>query len=522
MFKLYRRIFSILTAILILASCNTQTISIDKVKTTNGFISGTMSADNEVKIFRGIPYAAPPVGNLRWKEPQSLQNWDGIRRCDTFGPNAKQVKPVPFDVYTEEFLIPVNTPISEDCLYLNVWTNAKSPGEKLPVIMFIHGGAFIVGSGSVPIYDGEAMARKGVVFVNINYRLGVFGFFAHPELSNESPHKSSGNYGIMDQIAALQWIKNNIAAFGGDPDNVTIAGQSAGTTSVNVLGVSPLAKNLFHKMIAKSGASVNVLKSRYGRTTILDSAEEKGVQFASRVGATSLNELRQLSADSLLSAFSGTGSAIVDGYVLPEPISAMFAANKQSDLPLMIGYTADEQNEPSSNTVAEYKNYVRAEFGNDTAIILEAYPANNDEQARESSKYIHRDIRFGFQNFAWAAIQSERSHKSYMYFFNRKVPEHGGTNKYGAFHSGEIAYAYDNLKFFNRPFTDADHSLAKLMSSYWLNFAKTGDPNGGDLPVWPAFNRQKGEVMIFDTLSNAAVHPYFSGLNYFYQQALVK
>jgi len=360
------------------------------------------------------------------------------------------------------------------------------------------------------------------VFVNLNYRLGIFGFFAHPELTKESPHKTSGNYGLMDQIAALKWLKNNIASFGGDPRNITLAGQSAGTTSVNVLNVSPLGKGLFQKMIAESGASVNVLESRFSRTTVLDTAEERGLKFAAKVGANNLKDLRQLSADSLLSAFRGTGSAIIDGYVLPERVSTMIAANKQSDLPLMIGYTADEENAPRHNTVADYREYVRKAFGKDSATIFKTYPGDSDEQARESSKYIQRDIRFGFQNFAWAAIQSDRQSKSYMYFFTRQVPEHGGTNKYGAFHSSEIAYAYDNLKFFNRPFTSEDHELAKLMSTYWVNFAKTGDPNGASLPVWPAFNKQKGEVMIFDAASKAAIHPYFNGLHYFYQQALGK
>ncbi|MBL7697767.1 MAG: carboxylesterase family protein [Chitinophagaceae bacterium] len=518
MTTLFKIALAFFTLFFFTSTASTQTISIKKVKTDKGFISGVDNEDNSVKIFKGIPFAAPPVGDLRWKDPQPVKRWKGILKCDKFGPNAKQNPPVPFDVYTEEFLIPVNGDISEDCLYLNVWTGAKSTNEKLPVIVFIHGGAFIVGSGSVPIYDGEAMAKKGVVFVTINYRLGVFGFYAHPELTKESPHHTSGNYGLLDQVAALQWVKKNIAAFGGDPENVTIAGQSAGSISVNVLSVSERAKGLFHKIIAESGATV--VRGRFGGTTILDTAESRGLQFAQKAGAKNLKELRQLSADSLLKAFSGIGIVIVDGYLLTEPVSASFAKNKQYDLPLMTGYTADEVNRPWDTTLTGFKKYLSKEFKNDSLKVFRYYPASNDEEARNASRSILRDMGFGLQNFAWAAMQGQKKSKSYLYFFNRKVPEYGGTNKYGAFHSGEISYAYDNLKFFNRPFTNADHQLARLMSSFWVNFAKTGDPNGNGLPPWPAFDVQKGEVMIFDAETKPGVHPYYGGLNYFYQEAI--
>ncbi|RYF96245.1 MAG: carboxylesterase family protein, partial [Chitinophagaceae bacterium] len=386
----------VLTFTCTISAC-AQTITPDKVRTSNGLISGVKSVDDSVMIFKGIPFAAPPTGELRWKDPQPVKNWEGVRKCDKFGPNAMQGKPVPFDVYTKEFLIPVDGEISEDCLYLNVWTSAKSTNEKRPVIVYIHGGAFIAGSGSVSIYDGEAMAKKGVVFVTINYRLGVFGFYSHPGLSAESPHKTSGNYGMLDQVAALRWVKNNIASFGGDPSNVTISGQSAGSISVNILQVSGTAKGLFHKMIAESGASV--VSGRFGGTVTLDSAESKGVQLAKSINANNLKELRQAKAETLMDAHKGIGVVIVDGYVLKEPLPATFASGKYNSVPLLTGY--------------------------------------NEEESTD----------FGIQNFAWAMKQSAKTPNTYFYYFKRQVPERGGTNKYGAFHTGEVSYAYDNLKF---------------------------------------------------------------------------
>jgi len=231
-------------------------VSVNSIKTESGLISGISGQDANVMVFKGIPFAAPPLADLRWKEPQPVKSWNGVRKCDTFGPCAPQKRGIVFPPYTAEMMVPAEGAINEDCLYLNVWTAAKSTADKRPVIVFIHGGSFGGGSGSIAIYNGESMAAKGVVFVTINYRLGGFGFFAHPELTKESPHHASGNYGILDQIAALQWVKKNITAFGGNPDNVTIAGQSAGSMSVNVLDASPLAKGLFHRMIAESGAFV--------------------------------------------------------------------------------------------------------------------------------------------------------------------------------------------------------------------------------------------------------------------------
>ncbi len=494
-------------------------IAVTAVKTDKGLISGSTGLNREVLVFRGIPFAAPPVGELRWKEPQPAVPWAGVRKCESFGPNAMQGEPVPFFVWTGEFLIPKNGIVSEDCLYLNVWTGAKAVTERRPVIVYIHGGGFVNGSGSVPIYDGEAMAAKGIVFVTINYRMGVFGFLAHPELTRESPHHASGNYGILDQIAALQWVQRNIQAFGGDAGNVTIAGQSAGAMSVNTLCASPLAKGLFHKVIAESGA--NVVRGRLGGATRLADAENAAVKFLGSVGSPNVATLRKQPADEVMALYKERCGVVIDGYVLPGSMQDIFAVNKQTIVPLLTGYNADDLVFIPPATLDGFREYVRGQFIGDTADIFRLYPAATDNDAAIAARDLARDAGFGLQNFAWASMQSRSGRANvYLYFFNRKVPEFGGTNVYGAFHSGEICYAYDNLKFLNRPLIDTDHALAAVMSSYWASFARTGDPNSGALPVWPVFSQQKGEVMIFDTQAHAGRHPDLDQLNFLYQQAL--
>jgi len=507
----------------LLWSCNLNSgkINVESVTTENGVISGIAGDNPEVMVFKGIPYAAPPVGNLRWKEPQPVINWEGVRKCDSFGPNAMQNKPVPRGVYVEEFLIPADGQISEDCLYLNVWTAAKNTDEKRPVIVYIHGGGFSEGSGSVPIYDGESMAAKGIVFVTINYRLGLFGFFAHPELTAESEHNASGNYAILDQIAALSWVKNNIAAFGGDPSNVTIAGQSAGSMSVNVLAATPLAKGLFAKMIAESGA--NVIAGAFGGVTDLLTAEQRGVELAKAFNAASIEELRMVSADSLQKKNTGMGSLIVDGYLLKKTIPQIFANKEETIVPLITGWNGDDALLSMPTTVKGYQDAVKQQYGADADSILKYYSATNDEEAAVAQKNLWRDSFFGVQNYAWACMQSDMNTAPvFVYYFERKVPEEGGAGQYGAFHSGEITYAYDNHSKFNRPWEQADYDLARLMSSYWVNFAKTGDPNGTELPEWPAFNKNSGMVMDFNVESKAVKQPYHGALEFLYKRATAK
>jgi para-nitrobenzyl esterase len=465
--------------------------SADPVQTAAGRVAGTINADGDVRVFKGIPFAAPPVGALRWKAPQPVKPWTGVRNCTEFGPSPMQNDPAPFSMWTEEYLIP-KAPIGEDCLYLNVWTGARSAAEKRPVLVWIYGGGFVSGGSAVPIYDGEAMAKKGIVFVSINYRVGVFGFFAHPELSRESGHGASGNYGLMDQVAALQWVRQNIAAFGGDPRNVTIAGQSAGAMSVNCLVASPLAKGLFTKAIAHSGAS-------FGRNSLtLQEAEAEGERVAQSIGAASLADLRKIPAKELLEKAKHTRRPIVDGYVLPESVPAIFAARRQNHVALLTGWNEDEglSNDPVKSADA-FRQWAAEQYGAKAQTFLQLYPAATDAEAAVSQNKLSRDVVFGAQNYAWANAQSEAGRANvYVYRFTRKVPATGEYVKYGAFHTGEVPYAYDNLKFVNRPWEAVDYALAETMSAYWANFAKSGTPDGSGLPQWPAYTVRDKQIMV--------------------------
>ncbi|MEK6476046.1 carboxylesterase family protein [Catalinimonas sp. 4WD22] len=480
-----------------------------------GLISGTQNEQGDIRIFKGIPFAAPPLGDLRWKAPQPVAPWEGVRRCDAFGPSPMQRSPEPFSMWTEEFLIPAAL-ISEDCLYLNVWTGAKSPEEKRPVLVWIYGGGFTSGGSGVPIYDGEAMAQQDIVFVSINYSVGIFGFFAHPKLTQESAHQASGNYGLMDQIAALQWVQNNIDAFGGDPQNVTIAGQSAGSMSVNCLVASPLAQGLFKKAIGHSGANFT-----RGNAS-LQQAEESGQQIAQSLNASSLTTLRNIPADTLMKVAQGTRGPIIDGYVLPQHIADIFAEGKQNEVALLTGWNEDEGLLFGPvKSAADFRQQAKQQYGEDVLTFLQYYPATNDSVAEKSQLYLSRDMIFGVQNYAWANIQSKHGNwPVYVYRFTRKVPATGEYVKYGAFHTGEVPYAYDNLQFVDRPWEEVDHELATSMSSYWANFIKDGDPNGEGLPQWPTYTTPDQEVMILGKEVEAKPLPDAASLDFLYAKMI--
>ncbi|GAB3508103.1 carboxylesterase family protein [Spirosoma knui] len=473
------------------------TAELDTVNVTGGLVSGVVNKDGDVRSFKGIPFAAPPVGDLRWKAPQPVKPWSGVRACDQYGASPMQNSPNPFGPWSAEFLIP-KEPISEDCLYLNVWTGsrltgAKSAKQRLPVLVWIYGGGFNSGGTGCAIYDGEATAKKGVIFVSANYRVGPFGFLSHPELTKESGHNASGNYGLLDQIAALQWVKQNIAQFGGDPNNVTIAGQSAGSMSVNALVASPLAKNLFNKAIAESGAGFS---RRYAS---LQQAEEIGLKAMQTLGAASLAELRSKPADEILKKVQGRGP-VIDGYVLPQPIADIFAAGKQNDVTLLTGWNQDEGmafGKPKS--ADEFRKQLEQQYGADAQQLLQYYPASTDAEAAQSQNYLSRDMTFGAQNYTWANVASKQSKPVYVYRFTRKLPATGQYATYGAFHTGEVAYAYDNLKFIDhtlRPLDPTDTKLAHQISTYWANFIKTGNPNGNSLVKWPAYSTKDKQVMV--------------------------
>ncbi len=479
------------------------------VKTDAGQISGTESSDASVHIFKGIPFAAPPVGDLRWKAPQPVKSWDGVRACTEFSKSPMQGKPNEFGVYTREFLIK-DEPLSEDCLYLNVWTGAKEASEKRPVLVWIYGGGFVSGGTNVPIYDGEALAKKGVILVSINYRVGILGFFAHPELTKESPNHTSGNYGLMDQLAALKWVKKNIAAFGGDPANVTIAGQSAGSFGVNYLVASPLAKGLFKGAIAESGAH---MLPGAGSGVTLAQAEQGGLKAAETLHAASLADLRKLPAEELLK--QNNFRPIVDGYFLPQVPADIFEANKENQVPLLTGWNEDDAFIGSIKNAADYTEGIKKRFGDRAAEVLKLYPGGTDAEAERSQINMSRDMTFGVHNYVWANAQSAKNKaKVYMYRFTRRMPATEAFKKYGAFHTGEVGYVFNNLKFLNRPFESVDQQLADTMSSYWVNFATSGNPNGPGLPAWPAYNSNGSQVMILGEKPSAQPLPDKAALDF--------
>ncbi|MES2518603.1 MAG: carboxylesterase family protein [Bacteroidota bacterium] len=473
------------------------------VKTENGEIEGY--TNQGLRIFKGIPFAAPPVGEFRWKAPQPVKSWEGIKKCIAFGASPMQASPVPFMCWSEEFLIP-KEPISEDCLYLNVWSGAKSNKEKRPVFVYIYGGGFRSGGAACPIYDGEAMAKKGVIFVSINYRVGVFGFLAHPELSKESSHNASGNYALMDMIAALKWVQKNIEAFGGDAKNVTIAGQSAGAFGVNYLVASPLTKGLIHKAIAESGGSF--YKNPLRPDVDMKGAEEMGVKYAKSLNCSNLAELRAKSSEEIQKYQGGLSSPIVDGYVMPEGIFEIFSQGKQNDIPTIVGWNEDDRVSGPPVKVEIFKEQMEKRFGDNTADFFKAYPAETEQQSVQSQMALGRDESFGVQDYTWAKMQVKTGKsRVFIYNFNRKLPAHTPETQFGAFHTGEVPYAYNNLHTVKRPWEAIDYKIADMMSSYWVNFAKMSNPNGKGLPVWETYQPVTEQVMIIDKLSGSKPLP---------------
>ncbi|MBG9377982.1 carboxylesterase family protein [Panacibacter sp. DH6] len=484
----------------------------EQVKVAGGIVSGMEDKQNGITVFKGIPFAAPPVGALRWKAPQPVLPWNGVKACTNFGPSPMQASPAPFSMWSEEFLIP-KEPISEDCLYLNVWTGATSSKEKRPVLVWIYGGGFASGGSAVPIYDGAAMAKRGIVFVSINYRVGIFGFFAHPALTKESGKNASGNYGLMDQVAALQWVHDHIPAFGGDAANVTIAGQSAGSMSVNYLVASPLAKGLFKRAIAQSGASFT------NANPPLKTAEQDGEKVMQALQANSIEEMRTIPAETLMKQGGGLRRPIIDGYVLPDAIVNIFKQHKANEVDLLTGWNQDEglMFGPVKNA-ADFKNDMTSTYGANAKALLQYYPAGNDEGAAKAQLDLSRDVIFGVQNYTWANMQSLAGGKVFMYRFTRKVPGTGVYARYGAFHTGEVPYAYDNLRFVNRPWQSADHQLAKTMCGYWVNFIRTGNPNGKDLPVWNAYNTTGKNIVLLGEAVSSAPLPDAPALDLLWQE----
>jgi para-nitrobenzyl esterase len=476
-----------------------------QVKTLNGVLEGTLEEGN-VRVFRAVPYAQPPVGDLRWREPQPAVNWSGVRHADRFGDRPMQPTLWKDMIFRSEKM-------SEDCLYLNVWAPDAATGRDFPVLVYFYGGAIVAGDGSEPRYDGAAFARRGIIVVTVNYRLGVFGFFAHPELTRESPHHASGNYGYLDQNAALRWVRANIAAFGGDPAMVTIGGQSAGSFSVSAQMASPLSRGLFRAAIAQSGSLLG--KDQPGS---LSEAEKIGVQFAESIGAKSLAELRRLSAESLFEKSRKSNLArpqtVIDGYFLPEQPQEIFFTGRQADVPLLAGWTTAEVdyhyllgNQPP--TPDNFAQKVRELYGDNAAEVLKLYPASNAADALRSATDLAADRFLVYRTWKLIDEHSKSGGQPvYRYLWAQfPPPEVGATPRaegapgpQGAPHSSELPYVFGALKLVTaNAWTSADYQASEVFQGFLSNFIKTGNPNGDGLPAWPWFQASIPKVMVIDS-----------------------
>jgi para-nitrobenzyl esterase len=514
-----RLVLIAIAAAFVVSSTELRAMISAQVKIDAGIVEGTASGQPSVRVFKGIPFAAPPVGENRWKAPQPVAKWEGVRKADAFGApcaagpagggrgGGRGAAPgaAPGAAAPAAPAPPPREPArAEDCLYLNVWTSASNPNDRRPVMMWIYGGGFTGGSGGLAWYDGENLASKGPVIVTMNYRLGSLGFFAHPELAKESGHNASGNYGMMDAIAALQWVKKNISAFGGDPNNVTIAGESAGAMMVGALVGSPLAKGLFHRAIAESGGYMGLTM---GRMTTGQSAQANGVKTMEALGVKTIAELRAKPLNELTGL--SAGGLIVDGYVIPEDLSLTFMNGKQNVVDVLTGSNKDEANfglcfgsvgrgGGPGPTVETFKANAQRRFGEAADDYVKLYGVTADAQAQPAAHTACGD-EINWNMRQWAAAQAKAGKKAYTYFFSHIPTINGGPSPQGATHTAEISYVFNNPKGqANQTWNEVDTKLADQMSSYWVNFISKGDPNGNGLPKWPENkDLMSGRVMVF-------------------------
>ncbi len=531
---------NILLTIAILGMATMTTFAQDRVKTANGTLEG--APDNGVRSFKGIPFGAPPVGELRWKPPQPVQNWQGVRSAAKFGARCMQ-RNIFGDMNFRA------NGMSEDCLSLNVWTPAKSGREKLPVLVYFFGGGFMAGDGSEPRYDGASMAAKGIVAITVNYRLGVFGFLAHPELTKESPQHASGNYALFDQRAALLWVQQNIAAFGGDPKRVTIAGESAGSVAVSAQMVSPLSKSLIAGAIGESGSIMGALPA-----APLADAEQNGVKFATAVGKDSLAALRAMPAEQLLEATAKPGlprfSPAVDGYFFPKDPAQIFAAGEQARVPLLAGSNSEESGYGAvlgreQPTVENYRKALQRLYNDKADAVFKLYPASNETEVMDAAQDLAGDRFIAYSTWKWVEWATRTGGKpTYYYLYTRPRPAMraemgdaqpglaGGVIRgqaatanprpkpRGASHSAEIEYAMGNLDG-NKVYawTPDDYQVSKVMQAYFVNFIKTGNPNGAGLPNWPQFSAQQRLIIDVNTRAEAdKVRARYEFMDQFYKK----
>jgi para-nitrobenzyl esterase len=480
----------VLLAILAGGICCAQTPP--QVKVEAGLLQGT--SENGLSVYRGIPFAAPTVGDLRWRPPQPAAKWQGLKPADKFGPRCYQGGRGAPGVET-----------SEDCLYLNVWSPARSARDRVPVLVWIYGGGFSAGATSEPTYSGENLAKKGVVLVSISYRVGQMGFFVHPELSAESKGHASGNYGLLDMIAGLQWVQRNIAAFGGDPHRVTIFGESAGGIAVSMLCASPLAKGLFQGAISESGGSFGPPRPATmpgENLKRLADAERSGEVYAKGAGAASIADLRKIAADKLPAGGRGQGMAwpIIDGWVIPDDQYKLYETRRYNDTPILVGYNSDEgQSFSPPRTPEDYVAAVKARYGPFADRLVAAYPPGSGTVAK-TARDLTRDAMFGWHTWVWARLQAKTGKsKVFFYCFDQHPDYPAGSPRagYGSGHGAEVRYVFEHLDPANPQTTKTDLAISEAMATYWTNFAKRGDPNGEGVPAWPAFSDANPTLMYF-------------------------
>jgi para-nitrobenzyl esterase len=490
-----RAVLAVAVTVLLGSAAYAQSVKVD-----GGLIEGKL--EDGLSVYRGIPFAAPPVGELRWKAPQPAVKWQGVLKAEAFGPACLQ---------NNAAIANLAKP-SEDCLYLNVWTPATRAGERLPVMVWIHGGGFTAGSPPERLYHGEAIAKKGVVVVTVAYRLGVFGFMAHPGLSAESSRHVSGNYGLLDMIAGLQWVKKNVAAFGGDPGRVTIFGESAGGIAVSMLCASPLAKGLFQAAISQSGGSFGPVRENGGpgeNVQPLASAERAGAEWGKTQNATSLADLRKMPGQQLLDASRGQRGLnwpIMDGYVIPDDQYTLYSAARYNDVPVLIGYNSDEGASFGNVTARDaYVTGVQQRYGQLGDRLLAAYPWG-DGAARKTARDLSRDTTFGWHTWTWARLQTKTGKsKAYLYYFDQhpQYPPDSPQFGVGSPHGAEMPYVFSHFNQRSGQPTADDLRLSETMITYWTNFAKNHDPNGAGLPAWPSYSEARPQMMYLLTAPHA-------------------
>jgi len=495
----------------------------DPVKVDGGLIAGKILPSG-VHAYFGVPFAAPPIRELRWQPPQPVPDWSGVYNADRFSPKCIQT----FRGSRQNHYFGSEA-ISENCLYLNIWKPAAASDEPLPVVVWIYGGAWNVGSSAMRNYSGENLARKGVIYVSMNYRLGAFGFLAHPELTAESPHNASGNFGLLDQVFALEWVKRNIAKFGGNPDNVSIIGQSAGSMSVSSLQASPLAQGLIHRAIGLSGSSVS---ARFAGPGALDEAEKSGLRLQQELEAASIAEMRYLAPHVIFNQARESRlrfSPVVDGWLLPRSPYAILTDGAQNDIPLLIGFTRDEGFSPlaRAKTVTEYKELANTLFESRADRFLELYPVASDADVSRAGRDAARDSTFGSSMWVWARLQNSSGESPvYAYMFSRVQPYSSGITfadhnaaTAGAYHTGSVPYYLQTLDSLNlyrttRDWSSYDRGLSDVMSDCIVSFARTGTPICGDID-WPAFNPNAARMMEFGDSINVIEWPNQQGLKFF-------